>query len=82
MPKPTRCYPEPAYLNSVLAAAKYKYFVSSEERGDGGPGYWSVCDRSFAEAATDMLRSAIRACKPVPSILGNQRRSTPAPIAR
>lgn len=33
-----------------------------------------VCDRPFAEAATDLLRSAIRACKPVPSVLGSQQR--------
>lgn len=63
-----RAYPEPVHTHKALAAAKHKCFVESYERTDGGPGYWSVCDRPIADAATDMLRSALHACKPVPRV--------------
>lgn len=62
------------YGDRELANAKYKRHVSSDERTDGGPGFWLICDRPFDQAATDMLRSATQACKPVPSVIGNARR--------
>lgn len=52
----------------LVANAKYKQYLTTP---DGG--FWLICNRPFEEAATDMLRSAIRACKPVPSVLGSKR---------
>lgn len=66
--------PAPNRMSEVVAKAKYKRWLSSEERKDGGPGFWIISQRPFDEVATDLMRSALRACKPTPSVLGNTRR--------
>lgn len=61
-------FAEPKHLNKVLAEAKFKRFVPSSERASGGAGYWAISDVPFEQAATELFRSAIRACKPAPVI--------------
>jgi hypothetical protein len=55
-------------LDTLVVSAHFKHYISTS---DGG--FWLICNRPFQEAATDMLRSAIRACKPVPTVLGRRR---------
>lgn len=55
----------PRLIDTILANAKHKRFLTTGE----GRGFWMVCDRPFADAATDMLRDAIRSNKHVPSVL-------------
>jgi hypothetical protein len=45
MAKSDAAWDEPKHLNAILANAKFKHYVSSVERTDGGPGYWEICDR-------------------------------------
>lgn len=65
--------PPPKQMSEVVAKAKYKRWLSSEERKDGGPGFWIISQRPFDEVATDLMRSAMRACKPTPTVLANKR---------
>jgi len=52
-------------LDTLVAEAKYKRHITTTS----GHSLWLVCDRPFADAATDILRDAIHSCKPVPSVL-------------
>lgn len=72
--------PQPSdHASEIVAQAKHKRFIASAERKDGGPGFWIVSNRPFDEVATELIRSALRACKPAPTVLGSPQRKPSIP---
>lgn len=65
----------PLYAIQVRANACHTWAFLSADGKRMIPVY---SDRPIGDEATAMLRDAIRACKPVPTVLG--RRKSPAPI--
>lgn len=60
--------------SDIVGKPVYCRYIASNMRSDGGCGFWLTCDRPFEEAATDLFRDALHACKPVPSVYGNRGR--------
>lgn len=59
-----------------VAQAKFKRRIESNQRACAGSGFWLISNRPFDEAATDLFCAAIKANKPTPSVLGNNRHKT------
>lgn len=69
---------EPTHLLKMLAKTKHKHYVSSGDRTDKGPGFWEMSDYPINEVATEIFRSAIRSCKPVPSVTNRSQSRVPS----
>lgn len=64
----------PTHVDRMIAAAPYVHLLPCK---DGGPPMLIFSERPLAEAVTDLFRSAIRNCKPVPTVLGRRAQRTP-----
>lgn len=64
-----------------VSGAKYRRWIASEMRNDGGRGFWLTCNRPFSEAATDLFMDAMRSNKPAPDLRRRQRPTLAQPAA-
>lgn len=65
------------FIARTLASTLHVHLLQCK---DGGPAMLIFSERPLVEGVTDLFRSAIRACKPVPTVLGRRRTSVlPAP---
>lgn len=62
---------QPSKYAERIAHAKFKRYI----KRDDGSGFWLISSRPFAEAATEIIASAVKANKPSPTVLSS--RTTP-----
>lgn len=65
----------PTYIEARIAVAAHTMLLPCL---DGAPPMLIWSDRPIADGATDLFRSAIHQCKPVPTVLNRRRTPVPA----